>query len=285
MEKEKPYLYVKVDKTNYALVAGVYNENQNFEIVEKKIIQRREPKKKILDTLHELEITIKENLPILENKLDYVFKEINLVLDNFNYSCINVSGFKKLNGSQLLKENISYILNNLKLNIIDNEQNKTILHIFNSKSILDGNSTDNLPIGLFGKFYSHELTFLLAESNQLKNIKSIFGKNNLKVAKIFIKDYVEGVKLTNNDKNIENFFNIRITNENAQIFFFERGSLRYSENFPFGTDIIIKDIVKICSIKFDVIKKMILNKIFINDNFEEDEFIEKKILIARILEK
>ena len=61
--------------------------------------------------------------------------------------------FQKLNGSQLLKENISYILNNLKLNIIDNEQNKTILHIFNSKSILDGNSTDNLPIGLFGKFY------------------------------------------------------------------------------------------------------------------------------------
>ena len=47
-----------------------------------------------------------------------------------------------------------YIFNNLKLNIIDNEQNKTILHIFNSKSILDGNSTDNLPIGLFGKFYS-----------------------------------------------------------------------------------------------------------------------------------
>ena len=87
---------------------------------------------------------------------------------------------------------------------------------------------------------------------------------------------MEGVKLTNNDKNIENFFNIRITNENAQIFFFERGSLRYSENFPFGTDIIIKDIVKICSIKFDVIKKMILNKIFINDNFEEDEFIEKE---------
>ena len=87
-------MYVKFDKTNYALVAGVYNENQNFEIVEKKIIQRREPKKKILDTLHELEITIKENLPILENKLDYVFKEINLVLDNFNYSCINVSGFK-----------------------------------------------------------------------------------------------------------------------------------------------------------------------------------------------
>ena len=58
-----------------------------------------------------------------------------------------------------LKENISYILNSLKLDISDNEKDKKILHIFNSKSVLDGNITNNLPIGLFGNFYSHELTF------------------------------------------------------------------------------------------------------------------------------
>ena len=50
----------------------------------------------------------------------------------------NISGFKRLNGSQVLKENISYILNSLKLTITENEKQKTILHIFNSKSILDG---------------------------------------------------------------------------------------------------------------------------------------------------
>ena len=42
---------------------------------------------------------------------------------------------------------------------------KNIIHIFNSKSILDGNITDNLPIGLFGDFYNHELTFLIEENN------------------------------------------------------------------------------------------------------------------------
>ena len=40
-------------------------------------------------------------------------------------------------------------------------KNKTILHIFNSKSILDGKETENLPIGLFGDFYNHELTSFL----------------------------------------------------------------------------------------------------------------------------
>ena len=45
-----------------------------------------------------------------------------------------------------------------------------IVHIFNSKSILDGTNVENLPIGLFGDFYSHELTFFLINNNDLNNI-------------------------------------------------------------------------------------------------------------------
>ena len=63
---------------------------------------------------------------LIEDKLDYVFKEVTIILGNFNYSCTNISGFKKLNGSQVLKENISYILNSLKLAITENEKQETI---------------------------------------------------------------------------------------------------------------------------------------------------------------
>ena len=33
-------------------------------------------------------------------------KEVTIIIDTFENSCINISGFKKLNGSQVLKENI-----------------------------------------------------------------------------------------------------------------------------------------------------------------------------------
>ena len=66
------------------------------------------------------------------------------------------------------------------MDISDNEKDKKILHIFNSKSVLDGNITNNLPIGLFGNFYSHELTFFF-KKNDFKNIKQIFGKNSINV--------------------------------------------------------------------------------------------------------
>ena len=55
-----------------------------------------------------------------------------------------------------MKENITYILNFLKSKINEIENKKTILHIFNTKFVLDDKEIMNLPIGLFGNSYCHE---------------------------------------------------------------------------------------------------------------------------------
>ena len=46
---------------------------------------------------------IKENIYLIEQKFNYTFKEIVLILENFNPTFINLSGYKKLNGSQDFK--------------------------------------------------------------------------------------------------------------------------------------------------------------------------------------
>ena len=74
---------------------------------------------------------------MIEQKINFIFKEVTLIIDNFRCSLINFSGFKKLNGSQLVKENITYLLNSLKAKINEIEKDKTILHIFNSNYLLD----------------------------------------------------------------------------------------------------------------------------------------------------
>ena len=66
---------------------------------------------------------------------------------------------------------------------------KTILHIFNSKFILDQKNIENLPIGLFGNFYSHELSFFLINTNDYKNLQNIFNKSNLRIKKIISKKF------------------------------------------------------------------------------------------------
>ena len=208
MQTDIPTLFVEINESNYIFVAGIHDDNQNFKIIEK-IISPNEgiSKNKFID-IYQAQAEIKKNVQIIEDKLNYVFKEVTIIIDGFDYSCINISGFKKLNGSQVLKENISYILNSLKLDITENEKEKTILHIFNSKSVLDGIRVENLPIGLFGDFYSHELTFFLIGNNDMKNIQQIFTKNNLNIKKVLIKNFIEGAQIINQNNNIETFFKI-----------------------------------------------------------------------------
>ena len=59
---------------------------------------------------------------MIEQNCNYTFKEIVLILENFNPTFINLSGFKKLDGSQVLLENITYILNTLKSIVEETEK-------------------------------------------------------------------------------------------------------------------------------------------------------------------
>ena len=95
-----------------------------------------------------------------------------------------------------------------------------------------------MPIGLFGDFYSHELSFVLINTNELKNLKIIFDKCNLKIKKILTKSFIKGVNISENYKNIDTFFRIKINDNNSKIFYFENNALKFEQNFKFGTEII-----------------------------------------------
>ena len=62
----------------------------------------------------------------------------------------------------------------------------------------------------------------------------------------------------------------------SSIIFFDNSSFRYSEYFKFGTDIILDDIAKICSINKETIINFLSNNFFNKEKFEENEFLEDK---------
>ena len=111
MNTDEFILFIEINDENYIFVAGICDESENFKVVEKIISPNTGIEKNKFTSLDESSSEIKKNIELLEIKLNYVFKKAFVIIDNFDYNCINISGFKKLNGSQVLKENISYILN------------------------------------------------------------------------------------------------------------------------------------------------------------------------------
>ena len=271
-------LYLEINNLSFIFFVGESDEYENIKIAYKLEIPLQGIESSRITNLEQVTDVIKKNIYIIEQELNHTFKEVVLILENFEFTFINLSGFKKLNGSQILRENITYILNNLKSCIDKTESKKTILHIFNSKFYLDNKKVENLPIGLFGDFYSHELSFTLMNSNDEKNLKTIFHNCNLKLKKIFIKSFLKGANISDSFKNKETFFQIKISERNSKIFYFENNSLKFEQNFAFGTDIIINDISKVTSLKTDTVK-LILDKIELRNDISENELIKKELFV------
>ena len=269
MQINTPNLIIEIKNSEYIFVVGENNEDNNFKLLYKNIIQTSLTNDNKIFDYESIYKVLKKNIYLIEQKFNFTFKETILILNNFECSFSNFTGFKKLNGSQLTKENVSYILNSLKSKINELEKNKTILHIFSSKYNLDQKSVENLPIGLFGDFYSQELTFFLINSNNLKNFNNIFNRCNLRIKKILLKSFVEGVNLINKNS-LETFFKIVIKKDYSELIFFENSALKFTQYFNFGSDIIIKDISKITSLKTEVIKKLISNSTFRSKSLEQN---------------
>tara|TARA_Y100000816_G_scaffold291151_1_gene281635 strand:- start:7004 stop:8197 length:1194 start_codon:yes stop_codon:yes gene_type:complete len=267
-------LYIEINNSNLIFFVGEKNEHRN-EVIYKISIPIKGVENRQISDFDQIFKLIKDNVYLIEQKLNYTFKDLVLILENLNPQFINLTGFKKLNGSQILRENINYILNTLKSYVDKIETKKTILHIFNSKFFLDKKKIDNLPIGLFGDFYSHELSFSLIKSNDYKNLKNIFDECNLKIKKILLKSFLKGAFISNKNENCETFFHIELNNQYSSIFYFENNSLKYKQDFKFGVDIILNDISKVTSLKQSTIK-LILEKIELNKNISENELIEKE---------
>ena len=293
-------LFVEINKTHYNFFVVQNDENDNFKTIYNHQVLLKGIENNHISDFEQINSILKENIYSIEEKFSNTFKELVLILENFQPYFISLAGFKKLNGSQILKENIIYILNTLKSYVDEFESKSAIIHIFNTKFILDGKQLENLPIGLLGDHYSHEISLSLIKLNDYKNLINIFENCNIKIKKVLLKSFIKGAYLSNEYKDDNTFFNIEINKESSRVFYFENNSLKFDQNFNFGKNIIIKDISKITSLKENTIidilhqikfekknfdKDILDKKYFINDNYTK---IKKKLIydiaLARIEE-
>ena len=275
MKINSPILFLEINHLEYIFAVGNNNENNDFNLLYKNSVFIKGIKDNRIEDFDMAFNVINKNIILIEQKLNCSFKDIIIILDNLNYSVINLTGYKKLNGSQILKENIIYILNSLKSTVDDVEEKKTILHIFNSKYYLDKKGIEHLPIGLFGDFYSQELSFCLIKNNDHKNLYNIFNNCNLKIKKIFLKSFVEGVHLINDNYKLDTFFKLNIGEKRSQVIYFENDALKFVQNFEFGTNLVLNDVSKIISLNIDKVKK-ILKDSKISSETTDQEFVEKE---------
>ena len=123
--KEK-HLFLEIDNRYLKFIVIIFDENLN-----PKIIKTKEAKVKNYFNFdsenknEELINCIKENLKLIENEVEAIFKSVFIILSTDKIEFINIMGTKKMSGAQISKEDVSHIINDLKDYVLDNEKNSS----------------------------------------------------------------------------------------------------------------------------------------------------------------
>jgi len=277
MKLNEPYLIINLTDSRIVFFVITYNENKDYKLIKNitaysnVILNGR-----IVDIKLVSEV-IKKNVNFIEDELNHFFSHASVIINPNNINCLNVSGYKKLNGSQVSKEDIAYILNDIKKTILSNEEKYSIIHLFNSNFSLDSDNLENLPIGLFGEFYNQNMTFFLANKTTLKNLKLTFNNCGINIDRIILKSFADGISYSLKNKNDINFTTIALQNKRINISIFKNKSYIFTQDFDFGTDLIIKDISKLCSLKFEEVS-LLLKEVNLKAVLENDieSYLDKK---------
>ena len=277
MHTNEPYLIIDINDSKVIFFVVSFNEKKDFKVLKKIILEIKGIQSGRIINIETVSQLFKKTISRIEEDINYFFSNVAIVINPDQINCLNVSGYKKLNGSQVSSEDITYILNDIKKIILESENRDSLVHLFNSNFSLDSDNLENLPIGLFGEFYNQNMTFFLVNKNILKNIKSVFSNCGLNIQKIILKPFAEGIYLLSNNQIDKNVTILRLEKNRINISLFKKKSYVFTEDFEFGFDLIIKDISKLCSLKIEEVENF-MKEIELKDIIENNRelYLEKK---------
>lgn len=277
MKLDKPYLIIDLNDNKIIFLVILFNEQKNFKILKKITLESSGIKNGHIIDIEIVSQLLKKNINNIEEEINYFFSDVAIIINPNEINCLNVSGYKKLNGSQVSNEDVIYILNNIKKIILENEINYFLVHLFNSNFSLDSDNLENLPIGLFGDFYNQNMTFFLVNKNIIKNIKLVFNNCGLNIEKIILKSFAESVYLLSHNLTHQNFTILRLGKESINVSLFKNKSFVFTENFDFGFNLINKDISKLCTLKIEEVENL-LKEVELKNIIEinNESFLDKK---------
>ena len=254
MKLNEPYLIIDLDDQKIIFYVVTYDENKDYKAIKNITIDSAGVQNGRIVDVDLVSQLIKKIVNSIEDDLDHYFSKVSVVINPTNVKCINISGYKKLNGSQVSREDITYILNDIKTTVTSNEDKHSFVHLFNSSFSLDSDNLENLPIGLFGEFYNQNMTFFLVNKNILKNLKLVFNNCGLNTDRIILKHFAEGINYLSRNKDNKNFTIITLSDKKINISLFKNKSYILTQVFDFGIDLIIKDLSKLCSLKINEVE-------------------------------
>ena len=283
MIPEIPIGIIELGDINIKCVIFKINNNNDSEILSTSITNSEGIHNDVVVNLKKASDAIRSCISVAEEDAKISLKKINVIFEQPDFLCTKFSKNKKINGSKIHKVDIEFLLKEAKKELIFNDKNQSIIHIFNYNYIVDGKTFVEEPIGVYADSLTHEMTFITTQKNNLKNIKQAFIDCDIEIERFISRTFSLGVELLN-DKELEfGSVLINLEFEKISLGLFKNLALVYSITFPMGINHITKDISKVCSLNLDESKNIINNIDFSFQNnqniFDENNYLKSTYFV------
>ena len=253
--------------------------NNNAEILSTSITPSEGIHNDVVVNISKASKAIRSCISNAEEKAKILLKKINVVFEQPDFLCTKFSKNKKINGSKIHKGDIEFLLKEAKKQLVLNDNKKSIVHIFNYNYIVDGKTFAEEPIGVYADSLTHEITFISAPKNNLKNINQVFIDCDIEIERLISRTFALGVKLLNQKELEFGAAILDLGSEKISFGIFKNLALVHSITFPIGINHITKDISKVCSLNLYESENIRNNIDFLFQNsqkiFDENDYLKK----------
>ena len=251
MISNNPRGIIELGNVNIKCLIFRINNNNTLEILSSSITQSEGIHNGVVINLTKASNKIRSCISIAEQKAEVIIQKINVIVEQAEFLCTKLSKYRKINGSKIYKDDIEFLLKEAKKQLMLNDKDQSIVHIFNHNYIVDGKTFIEEPIDVYADLLSHEMTFITIPKNNLKNINQAFIDCDIEIERLISSTFALGVKLLN-DKELK-FGSILIDMgiEKISLGLFKNLALVHSITLPIGINHITKDISKVCLLNLD----------------------------------
>ena len=283
MVSDNPRGIIELGNINIKCLIFQINKNNSSEVLSTAITPSEGIHNDVVVNLTKASNAIRLSIGTAEKKAKKSLKKINVVFEQPDFLCTKFSKHKKIDGSKIHRHDIEFLLKEAKKQLILNDKNQSIIHIFNHNYIVDGKIFMEEPIDVFADSLSHEMTFITVPKNNLKNINQVFIDCDIEIERLISHTFTLGVKLLNVRELQLGSALINLGYKKISLGLFKNLALVHSVTLPIGTDHITNDISKVCSLNLDE-TKIIRNNIdfsFKNNQnlFDQDDFLKNTYFI------
>ena len=274
---------IELGNTNLKCLIFKINKDNNSEILSVTTTPSDGIYNDVVVNLKKASDSIRLAISTAEKKAKVSLKKINVIFEQPDFLCTRFSKHKKIDDSKIHRSDIEFLLNEGKKQLMLNDKNQSIIHIFNHNYIVDGKIFIEEPINVFADTLTHEMTFITAPKNNLRNVNQIFLNCDIEIERLISQTFALGVELFDERELQSGVVLINLGLKKISLGLFKNLALVHSITFPIGIDHITSDISKVCSLNLEESLAIRNNIDFSFENnkniFDENNILKKSFFI------